>query len=222
MKKNTLNKSIPEIKDKKSLVVLILLITIFFILLGYITVKYFLSDNVSPFVSNYDGRRYNIRTVGTVESKQTAANYLAKVSGYTDKLVDYMYKNQLPDMDTANRLYYRWGKCLLKETSSYDNSAAYTLNKSTEIRLCIRTKNGSFEDINTSMFVILHELAHVMSIGFGHEDEFKYNFSYVTHLASNLGIYKPQNFRENPVTYCGTEINTTPCDNGTCEYNSIK
>ena len=72
------------------------------------------------------------------------------------------------------------------------------------------------------MFVILHELAHVMSISYGHEDEFKNNFSYITHLASSLGLYKPQDFQTNPKTYCGTEINTTPCSEGSCEYNTMK
>ena len=72
------------------------------------------------------------------------------------------------------------------------------------------------------MFVILHELGHVASISYGHEEEFKNNFSYITHLASSLGIYKPEDFSSNPKTYCGTKINTSPCSGGTCDYNTIK
>ena len=196
------------------------LITILCALIGYLVVRFFIADNVAPFVSEYDGKDYSVRKVGPPEIRQTAADYLAMISHQVDILVIYMYKNNLPDRDTSHRLYSRWRKCQLKETSSSDKSAAFTLNKSTEIRLCIRKPNGGFEDPNTSMFVILHELAHVMSIGYGHGEEFKANFSYITHLASQLGIYKPQNFKERPQSYCGVEINTTPCDAGTCDFGT--
>ncbi len=203
-------------------IVFILIATVLFILLAYIVVKYLFSDNVAPFVSIYDGNNYGIRKVGSIETKQTAADYLAKVSENVNILVEYMYVNELPDTDTSIRLYNRWQMCDLKETPSSEKSAAYTLNKSTEIRLCIRTSSG-FEDINTSMFVILHELAHVMSIGFGHGEEFKQNFSYIVNIASNIGIYYPQKFNENPISYCGVEINTTPCSSeDSCEYKTIK
>jgi hypothetical protein len=193
-----------------------LILTIIAVMLGYIVIKYCFIDNVSPFVSEVDGQHYAIRKVGNTSTKQTAANYLATLNDKINKLVDYMYKNKLPDADTANRLYYRWSKCELKETNSTEKSAAYTLNKSTEIRICIRDNHNNFENINTSMFVILHELGHVMSVSYGHGEEFKNNFSYITHMASKLGLYKPEDFINNPKTYCGTQINSTPCISGSC------
>lgn len=196
-----------------------ILITTLAILLALV-VRFFMADNVAPFVSEYDGKDYNVRKIGPPEIRQNAADYLAKINHQVDRLVLYMYQNDLPDRDTAQRLYYRWKKCDLKETNSSEKSAAFTLNKSTEIRLCIRDKNGNFEDLNTSIFVILHELAHVMSISYGHEEEFKSNFSYITHLASQLGIYRPEDFKRSPKMYCGVEINTTPCDSGTCDFGT--
>jgi len=199
------------------------LITIIAAIFGYFIIRYFIMDNVAPFVSNLDGQNYSVRKVGDIQIQQTAANYLAQINNKINILVNFMYVNNLPDLDTSKRLHSRWYKCELKETNSTERSAAYTLNKSTEIRLCIRNANGGFEDPNTSMFVILHELAHVASISYGHEDEFKNNFSYITHLASNLGLYKPQDFKNSPKNYCGTEINTSPCSSeGSCEYNTIK
>ena len=47
-------------------------------------------------------------------------------------------------------------------------------------------------------------------------------FNYITHLASSLGIYKPEDFRSNPKTYCGTVINSSPCSENTCSYKTIK
>lgn len=191
-------------------------------LLIYIIVKNALVDNVAPFVSQYDGKNYEIRKVGDNTNKQTAANYLALINAKINKLVDYMKLNNLPDEDTARRLYNRWIDCELKETNSSEKSAAFTLNKSTEIRLCIRDHQGNFENPNTSMFVILHELAHVASISYGHGEEFKENFSYITHLASSLGLYKPEDFKQSPKNYCGVSINTTPCSDSSCEYNTLR
>lgn len=196
-------------------------LTIIGVFIYFIVTRYCL-DNVSPFVSEYDGNKYDVRKVGNIRVRTDAANYLARINERINYLVHYMYSNGLPDPETAGRLYHRWRTIELKETSSIEKSAAYTLNKSTEIRLCIRNKKGEFEDLNTSMFVILHELAHVMSISYNHTEEFKNNFSYITHLASGLGIYMPQDFTKKPRTYCGVNINTTPCANNSCDYNTIK
>ncbi len=185
-------------------------------------IKHFLLDNVSPFTSNIDGKKYEVREVGDEIIRQKAADYLAKLNSRVNTLVDFCLRNNLPDQPTAARLYNRWLKCDLKETSSNEKSAAYTLNKSSEIRICIRDNNGRFENINTSMFVLLHELAHVMSITYGHDEEFKINFSFITNIASNLGLYKPEDFKRNPKRYCGVNINTTPCSENTCKFNVIK
>jgi hypothetical protein len=196
-----------------------ILVTIIFALIGYLIVSKFM-DNVAPFVSSYDGKDYDVRKVGSLESRQTAADYLARLRERVDVLVNFMKERKLPDAEISERLFVRWNKCELKETSSFEKVAAFTLNKSSEIRICIRNKNGQFENPNTSMFVILHELAHVMSVSYGHEEEFVNNFAYITHLASQLGLYKPEDFDNNPKTYCGIEINTTPCEGDTCEFKT--
>ncbi len=210
----------PKVSNKTEVVGTYVLVTVLFAILGYVVVKFFMMDNVSPFISDYDGHDYSVRKVGSPYIRQTAADYLARIKHKVDVLVDYMYKKGLPDPDTSKRLFQRWASCELKETNSSEKSAAFTLNKSSEIRLCIRDRHGNFEDPNTSMFVILHELAHVMSVSYGHGEEFQHNFDYITHLASQLGVYKPENFASRPKMYCGTEINTTPCDRGTCEFGT--
>jgi hypothetical protein len=203
-------------------ILIYVIVTVIFAIFGYFVIKYCFVDNVSPFVSQYDGQNYEVRKIGDFSNRQIAADYLAIINDKINKLIDYMNLHSLPDSDTAKRLYHRWMSIELKETNSTEKSAAYTLNKSSEIRLCIRDQNGNFEDPNTSMFVILHELAHVMSISYNHTEEFKNNFSYITHLASSLGLYRPEDFANNPKIYCGTQINTTPCESGSCSFGDIK
>jgi len=48
---------------------------------------------------------------------------------------------------------------------------SYTQNKGEKVSFCMRQKDGSDElvDINTLMFVALHEMGHIMSVSVGHE-----------------------------------------------------
>ena len=60
------------------------------------------------------------------------------------------------------------------------------------------------------MFVVIHELAHVMTKSVGHTPEFWDNMAYLLERGEELGMYNPKNYKEYPVDYCGMEINTTP------------
>ena len=180
------------------------------------------TDNFDSIHSELDGKKYHVRSSHTDNEKQQTANYLATIANKVDKLVKYMVDHNMPDKTIAHRLQKRWKSCILKETASHEKSAAYTVNKGDEMRLCVRT-GGRLENMNTSMFVVLHELGHLMSNSYGHNQEFRDNFSYIVHLASNLGVYKPEDFGNEPVKYCGNvvTINTTPCDGGICDYTSV-
>lgn len=200
------------------MIVVILSVMVFMVLCSFIHTK--ITDKTETVESHIDGKKYNVRDQGDIKEKQEAANHLASISQKVQNLVDYMVENNLPNEEIAPRLKDRWMDCKFRETSAGEKSAAYTINKGAEMRLCVRNGQQT-ENMNTSMFVVLHELGHMMSVSYGHNDEFKENFSYIVHLASALGIYKPEDFENNPVDYCGTTINTTPCMSGTCEYTSI-
>jgi hypothetical protein len=141
---------------------------------------------------------------------------LSNLANKTDLIVNYMHQNVLPNKVVADRLLTRWKKIRsnprgLREVGLGEKTAAYTVNKSDQIRICIRNpdpqgNNDLFENENDSMLVLLHELAHVMSKGYGHDVEFKRNFSYIVRLAVKLGIYNYVDYTSNPTNYCGTDI----------------
>ena len=84
-----------------------------------------------------------------------------------------------------------------------EGDGAYTENKSV-ITLCLKNpKTDGYYDMNTIMYVALHELAHVVSKTHGHNDEFKGNFSVILRQAARIGIYDPR--KEIPTTYCGID-----------------
>jgi len=83
----------------------------------------------------------------------------------------------------------------------FSGKGAYTDNKS-EITLCLADPNTQREyDSNTIMYVALHELAHVISEGIGHGEEFRQNFSKLLLEGEKLGFYNPA--KPMTTTYCG-------------------
>ena len=140
------------------------------------------------------------------------ANRIGIITKRADTLIDYMAKNKLPNSEVSERLLRRWKKIRsnprgIRETSAIEKPAAYTVNKSDQLRICIRNpKTKQLEDLNTAMFVLLHELAHVMSQSYGHFQEFKTNFAYITKLAVEMGLYSYVDYSNNPTEYCNTRI----------------
>ena len=56
----------------------------------------------------------------------------------------------------------------------------------------------------------LHELAHIMTLSIGHTEEFWTNFKFLIKEADIINIYKPIDYKETPVTYCGMDITDNP------------
>ena len=54
-------------------------------------------------------------------------------------------------------------------------------------------------DINTMMFVVLHEMAHLATESIGHTSEFWENFKWILEESINIGIYIKQEFKKEPV-----------------------
>lgn len=93
---------------------------------------------------------------------------------------------------------------------------SYTQDKKTLI-YCLRKKNAingdnQLHDVNTIMFVNLHELTHMMNDKWGHEESsgFWNLFKSMLEEAVLLGLYNPVNYANHPINYCGLLINYNP------------
>ena len=92
---------------------------------------------------------------------------------------------------------------LLNSLVMVEDNESYTINKKI-IHLCTKDpQNGSYYDRNTLLFVVLHELAHVLCKDVGHTENFlSINSALLNHAIAN-GLYdssKP--FMKN---YCSTK-----------------
>lgn len=119
--------------------------------------------------------------------------------------------------ERISQLLQRYNSNDIYEISPLNKSGvtSYTQDKKTLI-LCLRKKekNGKGEnelhDINTIMFVDIHELAHMMNNLWGHKMDFWLLFKFMLVNAVECGIYTPVNYRKHPVVYCGLLLSYNP------------
>lgn len=80
---------------------------------------------------------------------------------------------------------------ILNNLVMIEDNESYTINKKV-IHLCTKDpQNGSYYDKNTLMFVVLHELSHVLCDDIGHTDKFSIINQALLDHAINYGYYDP-------------------------------
>ena len=92
------------------------------------------------------------------------------------------------------------------------DSTSYSENKGEKIVVCLRDKKAPYPlaDENTVMFVVLHEMAHLMTTSTGHTPEFWANFRRMLQDAIGAGVYTNVNYARTPTQYCGMTITDSP------------
>ena len=164
--------------------------------------------NLKCIISTKDGNKYCVRER---EKEAEAADLLATVTQNSKDFVMYL-KNTYPDDPRVKKLAEGFSATKISETLPTSELTAYSENKGAKIAFCLnRTKTSTtLIDINTLMFVALHELTHIMTTSIGHKDEFWNNFKYILENAKKAGIYDPINYKEKPQEYCGMTITDNP------------
>ena len=147
--------------------------------------------------SNTDNKIYRV-TKTNPESQLKHANMLASIS---KKM--YLFINSLSMSENKEKLMN--AKLVLEERTQ-TSDIAYTINKGARIGLCLEN------DENTLFFILLHELAHVITKTYGHDETFWKNFEILVKHAVKTGYYRYQNYNNIPTTYCNQVIKYTPYD----------
>ena len=154
-----------------------------------------------------------IRNVRDRYKIKEAANLLASAVDNCTKLVEYT-KNKYPQREDIKRLVEGFNPNNISETLPNSELTAYSENKGEKIAFCLNKENKEDVDnlieLNTLMFVALHELSHVASKSIGHTDEFWDNFKFILIESEKIGIYKPIDYKNKKTEYCGMTINDNP------------
>lgn len=198
--------------------------TTFFLLLVAVTIFYVYLETKALDViyvkSDLVGKEpFNV-LVRNLDDKQEAANLLAKIRENLVKLVDYTsneknFKDNIEEYNeyksALQRMKNNFREDNISESSPNNNYTSYSINKGEKIVFCIRSKKtGELVDLNTMMFVAIHEMGHLMSESVGHTQEFWKNMKYLLHRGEEINIYKHIDYSEDSVEYCGTMITDTP------------
>jgi hypothetical protein len=171
--------------------------------------------NVTYVKSKIDGNTYLVRNT---KDKQEGADRLALIKKRCDELVNHIKNNaSLMKQDEFKILTERYisKKTEFSEKDKLSNYTSYTENKGDKIVFCMRQRNDNEDliDLNTMMFVAIHEVAHIMTKDIGHHKDFWSNFKKLLQVSVDIGIYESEDYKATPRSYCGMEINSNPLVN---------
>jgi len=185
---------------------LIILSTTFII--AYLTYSAYFDENLEKVTSTIDNREYLVQDK---EDSSDAANLIATIRGRLVTLVDHLIKSHSSNDPRIIMLKENFNPDSLKEGVDNPEYTSYSINKGEQIILCLRNKN-KLVDINTLLFVVLHEIAHIVTEDIGHTPLFWDNFRWILEESINIGIYIKQDFDKKPVEYCGMTITSSPLE----------
>ena len=158
--------------------------------------------------STIDNRTYLVRNL---PDKQDAADLLAKMNKNIGILLQHLNESY-PDDIRVQRFNKKFNPDSISESSSSSKYTSYSVNKGEKIIFCIRSRDSKNKliDLNTLMFVSLHEISHVVTKSIGHTQEFWDNFKWILDNSLVTKIYTKHDYRSKPVKYCGIEITDSP------------
>lgn len=181
-----------------SIIGIVILIFLIFYKFGYTQLTYVKSnfDNDYHLVRNYD-------------DKEEAAELMAKIKKRLVILIKYLQREH-PNDERVKLLSSRFNEDNIEETDVKDTGTSYSVDKGEQVSLCLREKSieKPLHDINLLMYVTVHELAHIMSTTFGHDQNFGTNFVFLLRAAVKSGVYRVDDYSKNPKKFCGMDIDS--------------
>lgn len=153
----------------------------------------------------YNGKKWIVQ-------QPDSAKMLDQLITRINAIIDNIREN--PESTYSLQRLKHWDNTFVFENikeSWKNDSTSYSINKGEELVFCIRDKiNNSIHDINTLMFVAIHELAHIITDELQHTDKFWKNMKSLLKRAEIMGLYHNVDYNMNPVEYCGMTINSSP------------
>ena len=188
----------------KNLIESVIFCIILFIIL-YFSITYYNNRN-HTYVKADDGNQYRVQIT---EDNKESANLLSDAITRVKTLLDHLKKSESQDIRTKT-LLSRFNPNNITENDPQEMKSgvtSYTVNKGEKIVVCLRQRNNDFVEINTLMYVIIHELAHICDLtSQQHDEKFWNNFEWLLEHAVNIGIYNYVDYSKDEEPYCGMNI----------------
>ena len=194
----------------KNLIESVIFCIILFIIL-YFSITYYNNRN-HTYVKADDGNQYRVQIT---EDNKESANLLSDAITRVKTLLDHLKKSESQDIRTKT-LISRFNPDNITENDPHEMKSgvtSYTVNKGEKIVVCLRQRNNNFVEINTLMYVIIHELAHICDLtSQQHDEKFWNNFEWLLEHAVNIGIYNYVDYSKDEEPYCGMNITSNVLD----------
>lgn len=150
---------------------------------------------------------------GTTEEKMSTSAHLKELQRRSRVLVEKIRESNLSNLPGMKRLVSKWNGNI-EELNQLDLKTqkrilAYAQNKGEKVAICVKTPEG-MNQLNEGMFVLLHEMAHVMTVEYSHNQEFWDNFKLLLQFAADHGLYRPRDYKRNPTPFCGEMLIESP------------
>lgn len=151
--------------------------------------------------SNVDNRTYLVKNT---EYFQESADLLGEINIRLQKLITHV----------SDKEYYKKNLSMYNPSKLSENileiDTAYTVNKGQIMLFCLDDRKDKYKlhDINTMMYVAVHELAHIGCKSIGHTDEFKAVFKSLLKYAVIHKLYTYIDYSKHKETYCGINLTT--------------
>lgn len=156
------------------------------------------------FVRASNGQVYNVR------SEPGAAKIADRLAALQDVAARFLSeasrKYQGEARAVVERIRQKWDGTLSEIPGN--DEVAYSLDKNS-VAICVRAPGGGIETLNRSVFVLLHEFAHIATADTGHTPEFWRNMKILLEMAHALGVYK-DDLHQPESTYCGHPLGQSP------------
>lgn len=177
--------------------------------------------------NDIDKQCYNVVSKYDTTTHQNASKLLANCNLYILKFIQnmstkYIDKKIYTSGAFTDDYYYSMTKRLIENYDSSaltenspnsDKNTSFVENKGTIFALCLREKssgNNNLYGLDTLKFVILHELAHLASESYGHNEEFWTNFKILLSNAVEFDMYTPVDYKTHNTVYCSLVIDYNP------------
>lgn len=189
--------------NESILIITIGILIYIFLFINHNNVAYIESKSGTKFLVHKDNlKREKAELLGNVVEKMyQLKNYLVINSNTMPEYKKYI--EQLNENFTQNRT-------MIYETDNESQLTSYSVNKGEELSVCLKSKKtGELHNINLLMYVVIHEMSHFACPEIGHGELFKKIFKKFIEEAIQLGVYKKEDFEQQPVEYCGMILSSS-------------
>lgn len=154
------------------------------------------------------------RVASKYEDKIKAAETLATIDTFAKALlshlkIKYVDQSSSKSQEISFLLNNYRSSSLIENTPTSSKNTSYVENKGEKFAVCLRQRD-KIQDMHTLEFVVIHELSHLLTYGYGHEKDFWKNFKFMLTEAKEAKLHVPYNYGDNNKMYCGLNIYYNP------------